>query len=241
MLCFKQLSCGSGCRNTPSRHVGSKLRQQLTNPWMLCERQLQTRINALPHPRLGLSLAPRGQSAVGGLQRLELGHCRPESVHALALERAQLQHLRMPDLCVMVQMLGVSMQAQQSQCAGDLRPRSHRGIGVDVGLVDDHQIGHFHHALLDRLQVIARIGQLHQYEHVGHVGHRGLGLAHAHGLDDYHVVARRLAHGDGVARLLGHAAQRAAARAGPDKGPLLHREQFHARLVAQDGPTRHRG
>jgi hypothetical protein len=65
---------------------------------------------------------------------------------------------------------------------------------VDVGLVDDHQVGQFHHALLDGLQVVARIGQLQQHEQIGHAGHRGLALSHAHGLDDHHVEAGRLAH-----------------------------------------------
>ena len=44
-------------------------------------------------------------------------------------------------------------------------------------------------------------------------------LADAHGFDDHHVVARRLADQHCLARLLGHAAQRAAARAGADVGP----------------------
>jgi hypothetical protein len=81
---------------------------------------------------------------------------------------------------------------------------------VEVGLVDDHQVGQLHHALLDGLQVVAGVGQLQQHEHVGHAGHRGLALADADGLDDHHVVARRLADQHRLARLLGHAAERAA-------------------------------
>ena len=102
------------------------------------------------------------------------------------------------------------MQAQQTQRRHDLRLRTHGRIGVDVGLVDHHQIGQLHHALLDGLQIIARVGQLHQNEHIGHARDRRLALAHAYGLDDHHVIARRLAHQHGLTRFLSHATQRAA-------------------------------
>ena len=39
-----------------------------------------------------------------------------------------------------------------------------RRSGVDVGLVEDDQVGHLDDALLDRLQVVAGIGQLQQHE-----------------------------------------------------------------------------
>ena len=84
-----------------------------------------------------------------------------------------------------------------------------------------HQVGQLHHALLDGLQVVAGVGQLQQHEHVGHAGHRGLALADADGLDDDDVVAGGLAHQHRLARLLGHAAQRAAGGAGADEGALV--------------------
>jgi hypothetical protein len=60
--------------------------------------------------------------------------------------------------------VGVAVQAEQAQRAGDLRPGARGGGFVEVGLVDDHQVGQFHHALLDGLQVVARVGQLQQHE-----------------------------------------------------------------------------
>ena len=73
----------------------------------------------------------------------------------------------------------------------DLRRGARRGVGVEVGLVDDDQVGQLHHALLDRLQVVAGVGQLQQHEHVGHAGDRGLALADADGLDDRRRRSRR--------------------------------------------------
>ena len=66
------------------------------------------------------------------------------------------------------------------------------------------------------------LGNCMQHEHVGHAGDRGLALAHADGLDDHDVEAGGLAHQHRFARLLGHAAQRAAGRAGADVGALVH-------------------
>ena len=132
------------------------------------------------------------------------------------------------------------MLAEQPQRRGDLRLGPGGRVRVEVGLVDQHQIGQLHHALLDRLQLVAGIGQLHQHEHVGHAGHRHLALADADRLDDHHVVAGRLEHQHRLARLLGHAAQRAARRAGPDIGLRMHRQMLHAGLVAQDGAARDR-
>ena len=130
------------------------------------------------------------------------------------------------------------MLAQEAQARRDLRLGARGSVLVDVGLVDDHQVGNLHHALLDGLQIVARIGQLHQHKHVRHARHRNLALAHAHGLDDDHVVACGLADQHGLARLLGHAAQRAAAGAGADVGAFVDGEVLHARLVAQDGAAR---
>jgi hypothetical protein len=62
------------------------------------------------------------------------------------------------------------------------------------------------------------LGSCSSTKHVGHAGHRGLALAHAHGLDDDDIVPGGLAHQHRLARLLGHAAQRAAAGAGTDVG-----------------------
>ena len=114
------------------------------------------------------------------------------------------------------------------------------GQCVDVGLVDDHQIGNFHHAFFDGLQVVACIGQLHQHEHVGHIGHCRLGLAHAHGFDNDHVVACGFAHQHGFTGFFGHTAQCAAAGAGANVGLFVHAQVFHAGFVAQNRAPRHR-
>jgi hypothetical protein len=168
-----------------------------------------TGVDAFPHPGQGLLLAPRRQAATGGLQIAKAPHGVPEGVHALPQQGADLDHLRVPDRIVVVRMVRVAVQAQQAQRRGDLRLCPHGGVGVDVGLVDDHQVGHLHDALLDGLQIVAGVGQLQQHEHVGHARHRRLALTDTHGLDDHDVVACGLADQHGLARLLGHAAQRA--------------------------------
>ncbi len=63
-------------------------------------------------------------------------------------------------------------------------------------------------------------------------------LADAHGLHDDDVVAGRFAHQHGLARLGGHAAQRAAGGARADIGLRLHRQALHAGLVAEDRAAR---
>ena len=88
---------------------------------------------------------------------------------------------------------------------------------VDVGLVDDDDVGQLDDPSLDRLQVIAGVGELEQHEDVDHAGHGRLRLADADGLDEDHVEPGRLAHQHRLARLLRHAAERAAGRRGPDE------------------------
>ena len=120
----------------------------------------------------------------------------------------------------------------------DLADGTRRRAGIEVGLVDDDQVGELHHALLDRLQVVAGVGQLQQHEHVGHRGHRGFALADADGLDDDDAVARGLDDADRVARRRRDAAERAAARARPNERAAVDREVLHARLVAEDRAPR---
>jgi hypothetical protein len=145
----------------------------------------------------------------------------------------------MPDRLVMGRMVSAAMLAKNPQRTRDLRPGPRRGVGVEVGFVDDDQVRQLHHPFFDGLQVVARVRQLHQHEHVRHAGHRDLALADADGFHDHDVVTRRLADQHGLARLLGDAAQRPARRAGTDEGALVHRELLHPRLVAQDRTARH--
>jgi hypothetical protein len=194
------------------------------NRGVLVETLAQPGSDALPHPGFVLGTAPLGQAPTGRLQFAPGACLAPEIVQPRAPERAELQHPADR----------VRVRAQPAHGAGDLRPRARGSVLVEVGLVDDHQVGQFHHALLDGLQVVARVGQLHQHEQVGHAGHGGLALAHAHGFDDDDVEARGLAQQHGFTRLLGHAAQRATGRTGADEGALVHAEPLHARLVTED-------
>ena len=178
--------------------------------------------------------------AIGRLQCVELGHCRPKVVDSGAHQGADLKHFGLPETGVVALVAGAAMQAQQAQRRGDLRLCTACRVGVQIGLVDDHQIGNLHHAFFDGLQLVAGIGQLQEHKHVGHARNRGFRLAHADGFDDDDVIARCFAHQHGFAGFFRHAAQRAAAGARADVGLFAHRQQFHARFVAQDGATRHR-
>jgi hypothetical protein len=199
---------------------------------------LELRLDALPHPGLFLRMAACLQPSVPGLQVAELAHRAPEVGNPGFLQRRQLQHLRMPDRRVVMRMIGSALQPEQAQRRRDLRARARRRRFVQVGLVDDDQIGELHHAFLDRLQVVTGVGQLQQHEHVGHAGHRALALADADRLDDHDVEAGRLEHTHRLARHLRHATERAAGRAGADIRIGLHREPLHARLVTQDRTAR---
>ena len=109
------------------------------------------------------------------------------------------------------------MQAEHVERRHDHCPCTLRGDGIEISLVDDDDVGEFGDALLDRLEVVARVRQLQQREHVGHARHGRLALADADRLDDDGVVAGGLEDEHGLARLLGHPAQRARRRAGPDE------------------------
>ena len=109
---------------------------------------------------------------------------------------------------------------------------------VAVGLVDDDAVGHLHDAPFDALQFVARAGQLDKEEEVDHRVYGGLGLSHAHGLDEDGVEAGGFAQDNGLAGLTGHAAQRAGRRRGTYEGVFLLRKAFHAGLVAENAPFR---
>ena len=206
-------------------------------------------INALPHPRQGLLLATLCQGAIGGLRGLKFGHGLPEGVQPLPLQAAELHDARLPArerarcaACALRNVghaLRIALQAQQAQGGLNLHPRARGSVRVNVSLVDHHQIGQLHHAFFDGLQIVARVGQLQQHEHIGHARNGGFGLADAHGFNQHHVIACGLAHQHGLARFLGHAAQRAAAGAGADVSVRQAREALHARFVAQNGAARH--
>ena len=105
---------------------------------------------------------------------------------------------------------------------------------VAVGLVDGHQVGHFHHAALDALQFVAGAGQRDQQKEIHHVVDGGFRLADSDGLHKDVPVAGRFAQQHRFARVLRHAAKDAARWRRPDEGHVARRKRGHARLVAQD-------
>jgi hypothetical protein len=145
-------------------------------------------------------------------------HGSPAGLDAFVLQRAGEQH-RQP---------------------ADVGHRACGGVGIEVGLVDHHQVGQLHHAALDGLQIVAGVGQLQQQEQIGHPCHGRFALADADGFDDHDVEPRRFAQQQRLARVLGHAAERARGRRRPDEGGLVDRQALHARLVAEDRAARQR-
>jgi hypothetical protein len=127
--------------------------------------------------------------------------------------------------------------AQHGERVRDLRARDVGRLRIDVGLVDEHEVDQFDDPALDRLQVVAGVGEREEDKAVGHARDRGFGLPDADRLDDHDVVARRLAQRKRLARLVRDAAEGATGRARPDERAGLAREPFHARLVAEDRPT----
>ena len=95
---------------------------------------------------------------------------------------------------------------------------------VAVGLVDRDDVGDLEDALLDALQLVAGAGQGQEEEGVDHPGHGDLGLADADGLDQHHVVRRRLEHRHRLHRGAGDAAERAGRGRGPDEGVGVGRQ-----------------
>ena len=67
-------------------------------------------------------------------------------------------------------------------------------LAVAVGLVDRDHVGDLEDALLDALELVAGAGEGQEEERVDHAGHGDLGLPDADGLDEDHVVRRRLEH-----------------------------------------------
>jgi hypothetical protein len=124
--------------------------------------------------------------------------------------------------------------AQHAQRALDLGAGDVGRLGVDVGLVDDDQVGDLHDPLLDRLQVVAGIGQLQQAEDVGHAGH---------GVSDWPtptvsmmITSNPAASQSSMAsRVFSATPPRTGRRARADEGFGALGEQLHARLVAEDG------
>jgi hypothetical protein len=119
--------------------------------------------------------------------------------------------------------------------------RAGLALVVAVGLVDGDDVGELQDAALDPLQCVAGARDREQQERVHHSGDGHLGLPDPHGLDEHHVVARRLHQHDGLAGGPRDPAERAGARRGPDERVLVVGERRHAGLVAEDRALRARG
>ena len=166
-----------------------------------------------------------GQLAAARQRGVKAHHGVPDLGNAFLAQRAAREHRHRP--------VGRG-RPQQVQGHLELALGQRGGLRVDVGLVDDDQVGQLDHAFLERLQLVAGVGQLQQQEAIDHAGDGGFRLADADGLHDHHVIAGRLAQQQALAGAAGDAAQVPAGRGGPDEGGWLARQQLHARLVAQN-------
>ena len=115
---------------------------------------------------------------------------RPRTPRAVAAQRAEPHHPRLPALAAVAPRPCRPNRRSALVICACARVAA---AGSRSALLIDDEIGELHHALLDRLQVVAGVRQLQQHEHVGHAGDRGLALADADRLDDDDVVAGRLA------------------------------------------------
>lgn len=112
------------------------------------------------------------------------------------------------------------------------------GGGVDVGLVDNDEVGEFHDAALDALELVAEVGRLEEEEAVDHGVGFDLGLTDAYCLDDDGVEASGLAKEDGLAGGAGDASEGTRGGGRADEGLRMGREERHARLVGEDAAAR---
>ena len=103
-----------------------------------------------------------------------------------------------------------------------------------ISLVNQHEVGEFHDAALDALQLVTRAGLHQQYEHVRHVRNFRFRLANTDGLDKNDVESRRLAKQQGLATTTRNAAKRIARRRGANVCLLATRQCLHACLVTKD-------
>ena len=78
-----------------------------------------------------------------------------------------------------------------------------------VGLVDRDHVDQFQQPAFDALQIVTGTGQHQRQETIGHVGDHRFRLADADRFDQHDVVAGGFADQHALARLAGHAAQRA--------------------------------
>lgn len=154
----------------------------------------------------------------------------PNVVDALAREGGASAHRRAPAFG------GLGEEGEHAGEFGFFGQRA--GDVVAVGLVHEYGVGNLDHAFFDALQFVALGGEQKKKEKVRHGAHHDFGLADADRFDEHGVKARRFAQEHRFAGFAGDTAERAAGRAGADKGVLFAREQFHAGLVAEHAAAR---
>jgi len=192
---------------------------------VLVEPRVQLVLDERAHPVERLTLALRRKRPAARHRVAKALALAPELVDALDLQGAHAHHRRRPARLV---------RPQHRQRVRDLRARELGRPPVDVGLVHRYDVHELHDPAFDRLQVVARVRQRDQDEAVGHAGDRGLRLPDADRLDDHDVEASRLAHEHRLAGHVGHAAEHAARRRGPDERVRVSRQPLHPRLVAEN-------
>src|SRR5262245_14673059 len=215
-----------GGRDLRRHHLGLQLGQQPADVVAAAEALLQPVAQHRDEPLLLLLAPPRRQLAGRAQTPAVVLDRRPHLVHAPALERAHREHGRIPVRA------HVPEEVQRGAVLGRRALRA-RDV-VAVPLVDRERIGELEDALLDALELVPRAGKHQHEEEVDHRRDRDLGLADADRLDQHDVVARRLAHEDGLARPPRDAAEGAAGWARPDERLRRHRQTRHARLVPED-------
>ena len=116
--------------------------------WILFEGGLQARLNALIHPSQGLVLSALDEQTLGLLDFLMLLHQAPKVLQPCAFEGAEQHHGGLPGRVFDVR---VGVRCKQAQCTADVGLCAGGGIRIEIGFVDQYQVGQLHDALFDGL------------------------------------------------------------------------------------------
>ena len=120
----------------------------------------------------------------------------------------------------------------------------HRGghlVGaVAVGLVDHVEVGNLHHTSLESLDGIPGFGNQGDDNRVGHAHDAQFGLAHADGLDNYHVVTRGVQRPGDALDDAGQPSGLAAGGDAADENAGVQVVSLHPDAVAKQGAATER-
>jgi hypothetical protein len=106
-----------------------------------------------------------------------------------------------------------------------------------ICLVDHENVCDFHHAGLECLNAVPRLGNQRQHRGVGHPGYIELRLADTDRLDQDAIEAGGVEQITDLARGGGEPAERSAAGHGPDVYAFVQRDGFHPDAIAQECTT----